>query len=133
MDLKKYSLREIKEKNIVDELILQTSYLDLHYNSPTLRQRFFSIKNDIKNVLFCSCGKPVSWTDKHCYRKTCGNNNCKLESYKLTNIEKFGVDNPSKSVSIQEKIKQSNIEKFGVDNYSKTDVFKNDILEKIKK
>lgn len=49
---------------------------------------------------------------------------CGRENAKITNIEKYGVDNPSKSKEIKKKIKEIFIEKYGVDNPSKVESIK---------
>lgn len=38
------------------------------------------------------------------------------EKRKLTNLKKYGVDNPSKSLEVLQKIQNTNIERFGVSN-----------------
>jgi hypothetical protein len=43
-----------------------------------------------------------------------------LESTRLTNIKKYGVDNPFKSNEVKDKIKQTKIERYGVDNPSQS-------------
>ena len=42
----------------------------------------------------------------------------------LTNIDRYGGNAPMCSISIQEKAKAVNVERYGVDNFSKTDIFK---------
>lgn len=43
---------------------------------------------------------------------------------KKTSIERYGVDNASKSKEILDKIKESNLQKYGVENYYQSDDFK---------
>lgn len=104
--------------------------------------------DDSSNHLCPVCGNVCSFYDGHPkkYRRTCGNKDCsmslshtedtiikskqtKLKNYgdenytnrekaKLTNIEKYGAENPFASKIIQDKIKQTNLEKFGVENVS---------------
>ncbi len=48
----------------------------------------------------------------------------RLEKIKNTSIEKYGVDNASKSEEIKEKKRQSFISKYGVDNVRKSEWYK---------
>ena len=47
--------------------------------------------------------------------------NERLEKYKNTCLEKYGVDNPAKSEEVKEKERHTCLEKYGVDHYNKTD------------
>lgn len=51
-------------------------------------------------------------------------NKCSIEKFKMTSVEKYGVENPFQSDEIKNKIKKTNIEKYGVENYSKTNDYK---------
>jgi hypothetical protein len=62
------------------------------------------------------------------YNKFACSIKCSLNKSKITNLEKYGVENPFESLFIRETVKQTNLKKYGVDNYSKTYEFK----EKIK-
>jgi hypothetical protein len=54
----------------------------------------------------------------------CSNNSVdSIEKRKNTCKQKYGVDNPAKSKSIQEKSKQKCKQKYGVDNVMKNKVF----------
>jgi len=60
----------------------------------------------------------VTSIKKYC-SNSCSSKNTsvdRLQKAKVTNLLKYGVDNPMKSELIKEKVKQSNIEKYGVDN-----------------
>ena len=50
------------------------------------------------------------------------------ERRKKTNLERYGVDNPAKSSTVQEKMKSTNLERYGVGNPFQSD----EIKEKIK-
>jgi len=49
---------------------------------------------------------------------------CKWEKTKLTNIQKYGVENVFQDENIKNKIKKTNIEKYGVEYYSMTNEYK---------
>jgi hypothetical protein len=53
---------------------------------------------------------------------------CSRDKVKMTNIEKYGVENPFQNDEIKEKIKETCIEKFGTERASQSDVIK----EKVK-
>lgn len=63
------------------------------------------------------------------YKKHCSNacsyaSGDRVKKAKLTNIERYGVDNPLKSKEIQEKNKLIILEKYGVDNIMKSKKFR---------
>jgi len=75
-------------------------------------------------------------TQYYLYNKNIGNYNfysckgkCSQEKNKLTNLDKYGVENPTQNKIIKEKGKQTNLEKYGVDNPMKVEKFKNKIKE----
>ena len=47
-----------------------------------------------------------------------------IQKRKDTSIKKYGVDNPMKSLDVQEKIKKTNIERYGVENAFASDIIK---------
>ena len=51
------------------------------------------------------------------------------EKYKNTSIEKYGQDNPFKSVVVRNVYKSTCLERYGVDHYSKTDEYKKKFKE----
>jgi hypothetical protein len=71
---------------------------------------------------FCDAQKKISFFN---YKKNELNQNmfscskkCSLIKTKITNLKKYGVENPIQNKEIQEKIKQSNLDKYGVENIS---------------
>ena len=111
-----------------------------------------------ENEGICICGRETTFNRinkgyyKHCGQKCSANSNYKKEKIKKTNIEKYGVENPSQNNEIKEKkkqtsiknwsvecplqnkkvrekTKQTNIEKYGVENVFQSEYIK----EKIKK
>ena len=70
---------------------------------------YFSYVRNIKNSNIYTCQK------------------CSIEKYKLTNIEKYGVEFPIQSKEIKERRKKNNIEKYNVDEPSKLESIKEKI------
>ena len=62
------------------------------------------------------------------YCKTCAHKN-KYINNKITNIEKYGVDNPFKSPEIKKQIKLTNLKKYGAENPFQSEVIKNKIVQ----
>ena len=80
------------------------------------------------------CGKPTKFISiikgysQYCSIKCSKNDPKIIEKTRQTNIERYGVDNPSKSKEVQEKIKRTNIERYGVDNPMKNDKIKQRLI-----
>jgi hypothetical protein len=91
-------------------------YLDfININTPEFLKsedlvlKIYYLVNDIQKPMLCKCGKKLKFIGfKNGFRKTCGEKECFVESRKVTNIEKYGVDNPKKSIEILKK-EQENI------------------------
>lgn len=145
----------IRNSNRIKECIIKYTN-----NLPTetkFNQRCYHIINDIVDIPLCKeCGvKNVNfnnrnkiWTYLDFCSPTCGTlNKDTSNKLKTTCIEKYGVDNYSKtkefkermvemnqrdygvdwyqqSVNFKNKSKSTQIERYGVDNYSKTEYFK---------
>src|SRR5271165_5562047 len=81
------------------------------------------IGNSNKICIICPIhGEFLQRAADHLSGSGCGK--CGREKAKVTNIEKYGFDNPSKSPKIKKKIKDIFIEIYGVDNPSKVDSIK---------
>lgn len=84
---------------------------------PFIKRGTQSICSEAHFVECCICGKSyeVSHFDKYGNPspKTCSVD-CSVELRKQTNLERFGVDNPSKAKEIQDKKKQTTLKHFGV-------------------
>ena len=102
-------------------------------------QKCYHYVNDLKEIKKCKiCGKEVKFINFNrgyrdfCSSKCvmCDNNIIKKrnDKSKKTNIEKYGVDNYSKTEEFKDKSKKTNIEKYGVDSYSKTKEFKDKMI-----
>lgn len=112
------------------------NYLIKRYNdSSSIEETIYRIKNNIKEHPICPiCNKPVKYVGgTRFFLKTCGDEKCTLETNLLhkkeTMIFRYGVDNPSKSEEIRNKIIQTNIKKYG----TKSPLQNNKIKEKTKK
>ena len=108
-------------------------YLINRYDdSDSLKETLFRIYNGIEEHPKCpTCGKPLVF--KGIFFKFCSNI-CAQSSdeikqkIKQTCIEKYGVDNYSKTKESKEKIKQTCLEKYGVEYFWQS----NECKEKIK-
>jgi len=82
----------------------------------------------------CSiCGKNAKKKPKGFFNfyLTCGSKDCinklKLQKSIKTNLKKYGVENPSQSLEIKNKVKQTNLKKYGVEYPSQLQSFKNKV------
>lgn len=57
---------------------------------------------------------------------------CKTCKSKETSLKRYGVENPSQSQEVKDKVKDSNLKKYGVGNVSKLDSVRNRISESTK-
>lgn len=60
----------------------------------------------------------------NCLKENYYCNKCKPTRAKITNLKKYGVDNPMKSNDIKDRLKKSVEQKYGVVHFSKTDQYK---------
>lgn len=112
------SEKRIKNENIsLWENISNWSKLDIPF-----KEKFYLYINNIKEIPRCKeCNKPVKFIDMvKGWRQFCSKRcmiDCKetKEKRKLTTLQKWGVDNPSKSNLIKEKVRETNRKKFGYD------------------
>lgn len=124
----------VKTKRYYKELILSDLSLLEELNSITSflgdasdTQRLWHIKNGHMQPHLCNvCGKnETKFSDnKNRYNKTCSEV-CRIKLYESTNLERFGVANPSSVPKFIKKRQYTCIQKFGTDNFSKTAEFKN--------
>lgn len=113
------------------------NYLDNRYdNLHDYDEIIYCILNNYEYTPKCKiCGNNIKFKNiSEGYRNviTCGNKECRKKIYKQIILEKYGVDNPAKLPSVQEKIKNTNIEKYGVDNPAKSIVVKQKMQKTIK-
>lgn len=101
-DLYKYGSNRIKELDSVLWETINSISFDI-----TFKEKFFLLENSLVDLPKCECGKSVKFIDMvRGYRRFCSKR-CMLDSQsvkdskKKTCLEKWGVDNPSKSVDIK--------------------------------
>lgn len=75
-------------------------------------------KEQLKNTLILNCeicNQPFKNRDKgYSKPRTCGKPSCEREILKRTNLERYGVENPSQSSEIQQRRIKNSIKNYGV-------------------
>ena len=112
-------------------------YLENRFDSyDCLSEVIYRIKHNILIKPICpTCGEPVKFINptkgyqKYCSPKCRANSDIYKYNQKLYYIDKYGVDNPSKSEEVKNKYKQTCLEKYGVDNPYKSDWVKTKIKQ----
>lgn len=115
--LYKFSEKGIKTRN--DKLwsdIINYTNLNIKF-----KEKFYLYENSLSNIPKCVCGNDLKFIDmvngyrEFCCRE-CMYNSDEVKKRKIiTNMERYGVDNPSKLEIIKDKVKKTNNGKFGVD------------------
>ena len=130
-DLYKLGSNKIKEFNI--ELWNNINNIKFEI---TFKEKFYLLENSLSEIPKCECGDSVKFIDMNRgYRRFCSKR-CMYDSEsvknnkKKTNIENWGVDNPSKSKLVKDKVKKTNIDKFGHEWATKSDEIKDKIKNK---
>jgi endogenous inhibitor of DNA gyrase (YacG/DUF329 family) len=115
-DYYKYSSNSIKKMNLDLWNQIDSIKLDI-----TFKEKFYLMENDMNELPICYCGNKVKFIDmSNGFRQFCSKR-CMIDSSEIKEkrkkscIDKYGVDNPSKSDIIKLKTISSNNEKFGVD------------------
>lgn len=118
INLYKYGEKTIKAINIelYNKIIEHTCNFDIPF-----KQRFYLYEYKLSNLPTCYCGNVVKFIDMRSgFRDFCSKR-CMYDSSKVkesrikTCLDKWGVNNPSKSKIVKEKVKNTNLEKFGVE------------------
>ena len=113
-------------------------YLINRYDdSQSLKETVYRINfgYDIRPVCE-NCGKPIEFLGKPSRMwKTYCSNQCRyslnrLNKYKQTCLEKYGVEYAQQSNEFKNKAKQTCLEKYGVEHYTNREKFKQTCLEK---
>ena len=113
-------------------------YLINRYNdSQSLKETVYRINfgYDVRPVCE-NCGKPIKFLGKPSRMwKTYCSNQCRyslnrLNKYKQTCLEKYGVEYAQQSNKVKDKAKQTCIEKYGVEHYTNREKSKQTCLEK---
>ena len=89
-----------------------------------IKEKIFLVKNNLCEIPKCeyeNCNN-----DKSFLSMTKGYNSgcCKDHSTKVTNIKKYGCENPMQSSKVKEKSKHTSLEKYGYDNPAKSQIIK---------
>ena len=125
MDLK---LREkIKGKS---EDWIKKNYSDLHFSISNIAdlpwiQKVYYYFNNLSEIPKCYCGNDVKFKNgidgwlTYCSKKCQANSNETKQKRIVTNINKWGCENPMQNENIQKAFKSNILEKYGVDNISK--------------
>jgi len=104
-------------------------------NLRKISEKVYYLINKVNTLLLCDCGSHRAFIGfKSGYRLTCGKKYCSTNKRKKTCVEKWGVDNPKKSKTLQ-KIEGENIrKKWGGKHYMSNvyvkDKFKNTMKER---
>ena len=113
-------------------------YLINRYNdSQSLKETVYRINfgYDVRPVCE-NCGKPIEFLGKPSRMwKTYCSNQCRyslnrLNKYKKTCLEKYGVEYAQQSNKVKDKAKQTCLEKYGVEHYTNREKSKQTCLEK---
>ena len=113
-------------------------YLINRYNdSQSLKETVYRINfgYDVRPVCE-NCGKPIGFLGKPSRMwKTYCSNQCRyslnrLNKYKKTCLEKYGVEYAQQSNEVKDKAKQTCLEKYGVEHYTNREKSKQTCLEK---
>lgn len=109
-------------ESLQTEINNRTSYLP---NETDIEERIYHILHDYtsEDIVWCSCGRRSKFTWYEGYRKYCGGvcaakSPERREKTKRTCLQKYGVDNPSKSADVIDKIRSVKIEKYGSTSYN---------------
>lgn len=113
-------------------------YLINRYDdSQSLKETIFRINYGYGIRPVCeNCGKPIGFLGKPSRMwKTYCSNQCRyslnrLNKYKQTCLEKYGVEYAQQSNEFKNKAKQTCLEKYGVEHYTNREKFKQTCLEK---
>ena len=110
--------RKLQSLGLLDEVKNLTSFLP---EDSSLSQRIWHIRHDVYDIYYCPvCGKnPAKYNEKKSTYHVCSEE-CKNRQNKKIAIE-------TSSEEKNQKIRQTCIERYGVENYSKTEDFKNAI------
>ena len=91
------------------------------------------LKNNLEDIPRCrGCGSydikfnKGSW---HCSAKCAANDKETRQKAKTTLLERYGVDNPSKSKEVREKSRKTCLEKYGTENPSKSRIIQDKIKQ----
>lgn len=114
--------------DVKESIRLHTSFLN--YDAGILVRVSYILASQSEQLKCLSCKKPLEITtpiaraSEYCSLKCSHSSKEVKEKRKKTSVERYGVDNPSKSINVKETIKRTSLERYGVDNPSKSNEVK---------
>ena len=110
-----------KGDDLGKDIVLKTQHLPA---TSTWSERIWGILNDIVSIPTCPiCGKTIKFNKGYgrfcsisCSWKDPLVREARINNFKKSCMEKYGVDNPFKAKQVREKIEATNISKYGVEN-----------------
>ncbi len=126
-DLTKNNIGYYKNRFIFD--IISNSFIipinDLPKSSKLLVDAKCHYCNNVYKIVYKSFNNNIKNINKY----NCNSKKCISDKKKEVFLEKYGVDNYSKTDEYKIKFKKTILEKYGVDHYSKTDEYKEKVKE----
>jgi len=121
-----YHLSKKSNEHILKELILKTN--DLKTDILEERYVFYSENKKIEDLKceHCHNKKSYSFKNKN-WNNTCGDEKCIDKNIKSIILSKYGVENVSNSIIIQEKKKKTNLKKYGTEYAISSDIVRKKI------
>lgn len=108
--------QRIKKENFSLWLNISKIKIDIPFG-----EKFYLYENNLENIPNCICSNRVKFISvkvgyrKYCSKKCVWGSSIVKEKRSNTNLEKYGVDNASKSELVKQKVKKTNNIKFGAD------------------
>ena len=100
------------------------------HNDISLEEYYLKyISNDNITPKCPICDKDRKFSGINGYNNTCGDKLCIKKHTKLSNIDKYGVENVFQSEEVKQKIKDTNIEKYGTEYSSQNEEVKQKIKD----
>lgn len=133
----KTSEKYLKEKNFTLYKNIIEWCTKHNFSDVSFKEKIFIYIKQIDSHPKCNnvnCNNDVKFQNslikgyrKYCSRECSGNACERIENVKISNLNKYGVENVFNIPEIQEKVKLTIIEKYGVDNVFKCEIIKNQI------
>ena len=129
----KFKSNRLKEDFIKKNYIEFYDFIVLNYVGETFLEKLYIF---YIGKSFCECGEKTRFISfskgysKYCGYKCSSNSKYVRDKYKKTCNDKYGYNNPSKSLDIKKKKENTFLEKYGVKSYLQTESVKSIIREK---
>lgn len=109
------------------------AFLELNFpQAPTIRARWYMLKNNMSDLPLCSfpkCKNKVKWNERNkCFDEGC----CTDHNKRITSFKNFGTEHPNQSKKQKLKVKKSMQEKYGVDYITQTNKHKDSVKETVR-